>query len=77
MPSEPKKKVCIIETMPLDRPEKMTIRLTHEEAKLRDELADHLGVDGSGVMRMGLLKLARAEGIPVPETKQKQITKKK
>lgn len=67
--------MCIIETMPLDRPEKMTIRLTHEEAKLRDELADHLGVDGSGVMRMGLLKLARAEGIPVPEMKQKPSRK--
>lgn len=61
--------------MPLDRPEKMTIRLTHEEAKLRDELADHLGVDGSGVMRMGLLKLARAEGIAVPETKPKPSRK--
>lgn len=50
----------------------MTIRLSDDEEKLRDLLADHLGIDGSGVMRQGLLKLAREEGItleaPHPKT---------
>lgn len=43
----------------------MTLRLSDDEERLRDALANHLGTDGSGVMRQGLLKLARDEGITV------------
>jgi hypothetical protein len=46
----------------------MTVRMTPEEESLRDSLAAHLGTDGSSVMRMALLKLARQEGITAPET---------
>ena len=52
-----------------ERPRKMTIRLSDDEERLRDLLADHLGIDGSGVMRQGLLKLAREEGITVETEK--------
>ena len=45
----------------------MTVRMTEDEAKLRDALADHFGLDGSGVMRMAMLKLAREEGISAQE----------
>jgi antitoxin component of RelBE/YafQ-DinJ toxin-antitoxin module len=55
--------------MPSDeRTEPITVRLTPHELKLRNALAKHLGIDFSGVMRMGLLKLAREEGITLPET---------
>jgi hypothetical protein len=49
----------------------MTLRLSPSEAKIRDALAAHFGIDGSGVLRMGLLELARKEGITLPETKKK------
>lgn len=57
--------------MPELRSEKMTLRLTPEEALLRDTLAAHLGVNEAGVMRMALLKLARAEGIAAPKEKSR------
>lgn len=64
-------RVCIINDMqPIDRSEKMTLRLTKEEAELRDALSVRLGVNPSGVMRMALLRLGTAEGI-VPLTKEK------
>jgi predicted ArsR family transcriptional regulator len=43
----------------------MTIMLSEKEEALRDELADHLGIDASGVMRQGMLDLARREGVTV------------
>ena len=55
----------------------MTLRLSDEEEQLRDALAGHLGTDGSGVMRQGLLTLARKEGIAVPETASKPKTKRR
>lgn len=49
----------------------MTVRLSDDEERLRDALEVHLGVDGSGVMRQGLLRLGRAEGFIFPlETKE-------
>lgn len=54
---------------PIERTEKMSLRLTAEELKLRDVLAKHFGIDSGGVMRMALLKLAREEGITAPESK--------
>lgn len=69
--------VCIIKNMhPVERPHKMTLRLSDDEEKLRDALATHLGTDGSGVMRQGLLKLAREEGITIHEAKHKKINQK-
>jgi hypothetical protein len=63
--------LCIINDMPpVERSEKMSIRLSRDEAELRDALSKHLGVDHAGVMRMALLKLARAEGVTVPEAKK-------
>ena len=55
----------------------MTLRLSDEEEQLRDALAAHLGTDGSGVMRQGLLKLAREEGITVPEAPHKPKTRRR
>lgn len=45
------------------RPVKMTVRLSADEEKIRKLLETHLGVDGNGVMRHGMLDLARREGI--------------
>lgn len=45
----------------------MTVRLSDDEEALKKKLARHLGTDDSGVMRQGLLKLARDEGITVEE----------
>lgn len=50
------------------RPVKMTVRLSAEEEKIRNMLEIHLGIDGNGVMRLGMLDLARREGIKPPET---------
>ena len=50
------------------RPVKMTVRLSADEEKIRKLLETHLGVDGNGVMRHGMLDLARREGIKPPET---------
>lgn len=70
--------VCIINNMPsVERPHKMTLRLSDAEEKLRDALAIHLGTDGSGVMRQGLLKLARDQGIAIPETHTRPAPKKR
>lgn len=55
---------------PIERPVQASVRLSDDEAALRDALALHLGVDHAGVMRMALLKLAREEGISVPEAKK-------
>jgi hypothetical protein len=55
----------------------MTLRLSDAEEKLRDALAIHLGTDGSGVMRQGLLKLARDQGIAIPETHTRPAPKKR
>ncbi len=55
----------------IHRPNRRTVRLSDEEAKLTELLATHLGTDGSGVVRQGLLKLAREEGVTVPESKPK------
>ena len=50
--------------MPPDaRSKTMTLRLTDEEVYLREQLATLNGIDGSGVMRMALRKLAKQEGI--------------
>lgn len=63
--------VCIIKEMPpKDRSSQMSLRLSASEARIRDALATHFGIDGSGVLRMGLLELARKEGITIPETKK-------
>lgn len=45
------------------RPEKMNLRLSTHEKNLRDGLAEHYGIDAAGVMRMGLLELARNAGV--------------
>jgi antitoxin component of RelBE/YafQ-DinJ toxin-antitoxin module len=44
-----------------------TVRLSTEDLALREALSEHLGVTGAGIIRMALRKLARAEGVPVPE----------
>lgn len=44
------------------------LRLSHEDEELRNALAKHLGVNRSSVIRLALRKLARAEGVPIPET---------
>ena len=59
------KPMCIIERMAPDgRSNTMSLRLTGGEVYLRDALAELNGIDGSGVMRMALRKLAKQEGIP-------------
>lgn len=69
-------RVCIINNMqPVDRSEKMTLRLTTEEAKVRDELARRLGTNASGVMRQALLKLGESMGVILPDAKKSPIRK--
>lgn len=64
-------RVCIISNMPpIDRSEKMTLRLTKEEVRLRDDISAKLGISVSGVMRMALRRLGSAEGM-ISETKKK------
>lgn len=71
-------RACIIRNMPpIDRPHKITVRLSEEEQKLRETLEAHFGTDGSGVMRMGMLKLAREEGIAIPHPKPQPAPKQK
>ena len=41
----------------------MNLRLSTHEKNLRDGLAEHYGIDAAGVMRMGLLELARNAGV--------------
>ena len=55
--------------MSIARTHIMTLRLSDEELKLRDLLAEHLGINEAGVMRQALLRLARAEGIELPKEK--------
>ena len=59
----------IIEGMPVKRAHLVAVRLSDEELRLRDLLAEHLGVNEAGVLRQGLLRLARAEGIELPPEK--------
>lgn len=57
-----------------------TVRLSTEDESLREALASHLGITKAGVIRMAMRKLARAEGIAIPEPPpkpQKNHTKKK
>lgn len=66
--------VCIISNMAhTDRYLQMSIRLSKDEMDLRDALAKHLGIDHAGVMRMALLRMARAEEISVPDTQKKAV----
>jgi hypothetical protein len=70
IPRRKKINACIINDMPpVERTEKMTLRLTQDEAHLRDALAKRLGVNSSGVMRMALLRLAEAEKIALETQK--------
>ena len=56
--------MCIIEKMAQENRENtMTLRLTDEEVDLRDQLARQHGINGSGVMRMALRRLAKLEGV--------------
>lgn len=69
-------KPCIISDMPpIDRTEKMTLRLTPDEISLRDALAKRLGINPSGVLRMGLLRLAEAEKITLEKQKERPLPK--
>lgn len=53
----------------------MALRLTAEEVYLRDQLATANGIDGSGVMRMALRKLAKQEAIPPYPGPPEQLSK--
>lgn len=54
------------------RPEKMTVMLSRTEREVRDALCDHYGIDGAGVMRMGLLELGRHAGITAESVASKK-----
>jgi ParB-like chromosome segregation protein Spo0J len=51
---------------PIERTEKMTLRLTEGESAIVDQLGRRLGINRSGVMRMALLRLAKIEGVDIP-----------
>lgn len=60
----------IISDMPtILRANKMSLRLTDDELQARDRLAEHLGINPADVMRQGLLRFFRDEGL-VLETKK-------
>jgi hypothetical protein len=44
-----------------------TTRLAWEVRALRDALAMHLGASKGSIIPMALRKMARAEGVPIPE----------
>jgi len=44
-----------------------TTRLAADVRALRDALAKHLGASKGSIIPMALRKLARAEGVPIPE----------
>lgn len=76
IPRHTSKKPCIISDMPpIDRTEKMTLRLTPDEVLLRDALAKRLGINPSGVLRMALLRLAEAEKITLETQKERPLPK--
>lgn len=54
----------------------MTLRLSALEADLRDALAVHYGIDAAGVMRMGLLELARKAGVTAESLPKKKSAAK-
>lgn len=56
--------------MPVKRTHKMTVMLSDEERELREVVEKHLGTDGSGVMRQGLLELGRKLGFEFPLKKK-------
>lgn len=67
------KKSGIINDMPpFERTQKMTLRLTPEEVAMRDALAKELGINISGVLRMGLRELARIRGVNVEKAAKPQ-----
>ena len=55
----------------------MSLRLSSNEARIRDLLSEHLGVDQAGVMRQALLRMARAEGITLPPEEPHKPTAKR
>lgn len=50
----------------------MTVRLTDDEEEFRDAIAQHLGIDGSAVMRQGMLELGRSKGFEFPLKKKQR-----
>lgn len=44
----------------------LSMRLDPQTEVILDALAAHLGLTRSGVVRLALRRLARAEGLPVP-----------
>lgn len=53
----------------------MTVRLSDDEKDFRDALAEHLGIDGSSVMRQGMLEFGRAKGFEFPLKKNREKRK--
>jgi len=64
-------RTCIISNMtPVKRGISVSIRLTEAEKKLRDDLAEHLGIDPADVMRQALRVFGRQEGIAIEPKKE-------
>lgn len=56
---------------PIKRPHVMTVRLSDDELEFRHALVEHLGIDGSSVMRQGMLEFGRWLGFEFPLNKKK------
>lgn len=61
---------------PIERTNVMTVRLSDAEVEFRDAVAEHLGTDGSGVMRQAMLKLGRDLGFEFPLKQKKRPSPK-
>jgi hypothetical protein len=60
---------------PTERTKVMTVRLSEDEEAFRDAIAEHLGTDGSSVMRQAMLKLGRDLGFEFPLKKNREKRK--
>lgn len=54
----------------INRPHKMTVRLSDEELAIREALELDTGGDGNTVMRQGMIDLAKLRGIKPPQKKE-------
>lgn len=57
---------------PKERTHSISVRLSDDELEFRELLEQQLGIDGASVMRMGMLKLGRAEGFEFPLNKKER-----
>lgn len=59
----------------IKRSNPMTVKLSDDERDFRIALEEHLGTDGSSIMRQGMLELGRRLGFEFPLKKSREKRK--